>query len=142
MIDSKSTPEVLRPLPLAAWLPVAIMAAISLISYLDRTTLAVLAPTILGETRFTAQQFFLINSAFSAAYTIGNFSWGYLIDRFGLRMTVTASVLMWSLASAYHALLATFSGFVVARIVLGFAEGATFPAGLLLPIAAVRLGQS
>ncbi len=37
---------------------------------------------------------------------------------------------MWTVASMSHAWMATFVGFALARAVLGFGEGATFPGGL------------
>ena len=58
------------------WTPVATMLLVSFISYIDRNTLALLAPTILAETRLTAQQYGFIISSFSVAYTIGNPVWG------------------------------------------------------------------
>ena len=52
------------------------MMLATLISYADRNTLALLAPTILRETRLSAEQYGLIVSAFSIAYVIGNLLWG------------------------------------------------------------------
>ncbi len=113
-----------------SWLPVVAMGAMSVISYLDRTTLAILAPTILREVHLSSEQYGWIVSAFSVAYMAGNLFWGYLIDRFGIRATVFVAVLLWTIASASHASVATFLGFAVARVLLGFGEGATFPGGL------------
>jgi ACS family hexuronate transporter-like MFS transporter len=102
----------------------------SLISYLDRNTLAVLAPTILRDTHLTAEQYGWVISAFSVAYMIGNPVWGYALDRIGLTRGLTFAVGLWTVASAAHAAVTGFAGFAAARAVLGWAEGATFPAGL------------
>ena len=56
----------------------------SLISYVDRSTLALLAPTILKETHLTGEQYGLIISAFSIAYMLSNPLWGWILDRAGL----------------------------------------------------------
>ena len=106
------------------------MLMVSFISYLDRNTLAVLAPTILKETHLSNQQYGFIISAFSIAYMLGNPVWGFLLDRIGLRRGMTASVFLWTVASTLHAFVAGLPGFAVARSVLGFGEGATFPGGL------------
>lgn len=106
------------------------MTAVSLISYIDRNTLALLAPTILSDTGITAEQYGWIISAFSVAYMAGNPLWGRWLDRSGVRLGMLAAVAFWSVASASHALLASFAGFAVARAALGFGEGATFPGGL------------
>jgi ACS family hexuronate transporter-like MFS transporter len=106
------------------------MLLVSLISYIDRNTLALLAPTILKETGLSGQQYGFVISAFSVAYMIGNPLWGRWLDRFGLRLGMILAVAVWSLASASHAIAAGFLGFALARAALGFGEGATFPGGL------------
>jgi ACS family hexuronate transporter-like MFS transporter len=106
------------------------MLLVSLISYLDRNTLALLAPTILKETHLSAREYGFIVSAFSALYTIGNVVWGIVLDRVGLRKGMLASVSFWSIASAAHAFAGGFWSFTFARAALGFGEGATFPGGL------------
>jgi MFS transporter, ACS family, aldohexuronate transporter len=112
------------------WVPAASMLAVSLISYIDRNTLALLAPTILRETGLSGEQYGFIISAFSVAYTLANPLWGRILDRAGLRVGMTAAVSCWTLASAAHAFAGGFWSFGAARAVLGFGEGATFPGGL------------
>lgn len=106
------------------------MMLVSLISYIDRNTLALLAPTMLGELHLTGEQYGYVVSGFSIAYTVANLIWGRWIDRFGLPIAMTAAVGFWSLASASHALTAGFVTLFAARTALGFGEGATFPGGL------------
>ncbi len=106
------------------------MLLVSFISYVDRNTLALLAPTILDETGLSAEQYGFIISAFSVAYMIGNPIWGRALDYWGLRAGMAVAVAVWTLASASHALVAGFLGFAAARAALGFGEGATFPGGL------------
>lgn len=106
------------------------MMLVSLVSYIDRNTLAILSPTILAELHLSAAQYGWMVSSFSVAYTLGNPVWGFSIDRVGLRAGMLLAVAIWTLASASHSLVSTFAGFAVARAVLGFGEGATFPGGL------------
>ena len=106
------------------------MMLVSVISYLDRNTLALLAPTILREKNLSAEQYGFIISAFSVAYMLGNPLWGAIIDRIGLRKGMTASVATWTIASLSHAFAGGFAGFAAARAVLGFGEGATFPGSM------------
>ena len=114
----------------ARWLPALSMMLVSLISYIDRNTLALLAPTILRELGLTTEQYGFIVSAFSIAYMLSNPLWGYWLDRFGLRHGMIAAVLTWTLASVSHAFTQGFAGLAAARAALGFGEGATFPGGL------------
>ena len=106
------------------------MLLVSLISYIDRNTLALLAPTILAESRLTAEQYGWIISAFSVAYMLGNPLWGRTLDRWGVRWGMLAAVTLWTVASSAHALASGFLTFALARACLGFGEGATFPGGL------------
>src|SRR5580698_5179307 len=122
------------------WVPAFSMMLVSTISYIDRNTLALLAPTILRDTHLSNQQYGFIISAFSIAYMLGNPLWGIILDRVGLRTGMTAAVSIWTLASVSHVFAAGFGGFAAARAVLGFGEGATFPGSMraatqTLPIA-------
>ena len=120
-----------RPLVfITRWLPAAAMALVSVISYVDRNTLALLAPSILRETGLSATQYGLVVSAYSIAFMIGNPLWGRALDRIGLRRGMIAAVALWSLASAGHAFAAGFMAFAMARAVLGLGEGAAAPGGL------------
>jgi ACS family hexuronate transporter-like MFS transporter len=114
----------------SVWWPVFVMMLCSLLSYIDRQTLAVLSPVILADTGLSAYQYSQIISAFSVAYMIGNPVWGSILDRVGLRTGMTLAVGIWSVACGLHAVVAGAVGFGLARVVLGFGEGATFPGGL------------
>jgi MFS transporter, ACS family, hexuronate transporter len=115
---------------LTRWIPTFSMLLVSLISYIDRNTLAILAPTILREMHLSGEQYGFIISAFSVCYMVGNPVWGWTLDRISLRMGMLAAVAVWTAASVSHAYAAGFLGLVLARGALGFGEGATFPAGL------------
>jgi ACS family hexuronate transporter-like MFS transporter len=106
------------------------MMLVSTISYIDRNTLALLAPTILREAHLSNEQYGFIISSFSIAYMLGNPLWGYILDRIGVRAGMTAAVSLWTLASVSHAFALGFRGFAAARTLLGFGEGATFPGSL------------
>lgn len=114
---------------LSIWIPAVTMMLMSLISYIDRNTLAVLAPTILEEMKLSTEQYGFIVSAFSILYMLGNPIWGRWLDRFGLRWGMTAAVGFWTLSSIAHAFTTGFWSFGLARAALGFGEGATFPGG-------------
>src|SRR6266550_291174 len=122
----------------ARWVPTASMLLVSLISYIDRNTLALLIPTIMKETHLSAEQYGFIVSAFSIAYMISNPLWGGLLDRLGLRIGMMAAVSFWTAASMSHALAAGFLSFAFARTALGFGEGATFPGGLRAVVQTLR----
>jgi MFS transporter, ACS family, hexuronate transporter len=112
------------------WVPVVVMMSCSCLSYIDRQALTVISPTILKETGLSASQYSYVGGIFSLVYMASNFFWGAWLDYIGLRVGMLLAVGIWTLASASHAAVGGFIGFAVARALLGFGEGATFPGGL------------
>ncbi|HEY4710352.1 MAG TPA: MFS transporter [Candidatus Acidoferrales bacterium] len=112
------------------WVPVFVVMTASCLSYIDRQALAVISPMILRDTHLSAASYADAISVFSIAYMVANPLWGSLIDYIGLRVGMLLAVGVWTLASASHAWVVGFLGFAVARGLLGFGEGATFPGGL------------
>ena len=115
---------------ISRWVPAGAMLAVSLISYIDRNTLALLAPAILRETGLSGEQYGFIIAAFSIAYCVANPVWGKILDRAGLRRGMTLAVSCWTVASVARAFAGGLWSFAAARAALGFGEGATFPGGL------------
>jgi len=112
------------------WVPCAGMGLCSLLSFLDRQVFAVLAPTILQDTGLSTQDFGDLAFFFFLGQVIGTPLWGSILDYIGLRTGMLLAVGIWTVASASHGVISVFTGFAVARFVLGFGEGATFPGGL------------
>jgi MFS family permease len=106
------------------------MTLLGLLSYVDRSVLAILSPTILSSLHLSATQYGYAISVFSLCYMVANPIWGLWMDRAGLWIITLMAVAIWSLASGSHGLMFGFAGMCIARGVLGFGEGATFPAGL------------
>src|SRR6476619_2689770 len=106
LITAKAPP----PVKATNWVPCFAMMGVSLISYVDRSVLSILSPTILADLHLSATQYGLAVSAFSICYTIGNPIWGYVIDRAGLYWSIAIAVAIWSLASGAHALVYGLTG--------------------------------
>jgi ACS family hexuronate transporter-like MFS transporter len=117
------------------------MLLLSLLSYVDRTTLALLSAMILSETGLNAEQYGWAISAFSVAYLLGNPLWGRALDRFGVRAGLALAAALWTCASMAHAFASHAAGFAIARAALGFGEGATFPGGLRTALQTLRSDQ-
>jgi MFS transporter, ACS family, hexuronate transporter len=122
--------QVQRPTLLRQWAPAIAMMLLSLLSYVDRSVLAILSPTILADLHLSVTQYGYAVSAFSICYMLANPIWGHWIDRRGLWVSVLIAVSLWSFASASHAFMLGLTTMCLARGLLGFGEGATFPAGL------------
>jgi len=112
---------------LSTWSGPFVMFLATLISYIDRQTLSVLAPTILPDVNMTATDFGYTLSAFSIAYMLANPIWGSVLDKIGLPLGMAIAVVVWTAASAAHAVVGGLIGFALARTLLGIGEGAVFP---------------
>ena len=130
MIPTAAAPSITARTAFQMWVPCIGMALCSWLAFVDRQVIAVLSPTIMAETGMSAQEFGRLVTFFFVAYTVGNPLWGSVLDYVGLRAGMLVAVAIWTAASASHALMGTFAGFAMARAVLGFGEGATFPGGL------------
>ena len=111
------------------WWPAAVMMLGTLLSYIDRASLALLSPMFLSATNMTAQDYSWCISAFSFAYMFSALAWGSVLDRIGLRLGMTISLFIWMVSSASHAAVGSFLGFATARAALGVGEGSIFPGG-------------
>ncbi|MEJ7734799.1 MAG: MFS transporter, partial [Polyangiaceae bacterium] len=97
------------------------------VSYVDRQTLAVLAPRVTAELGISEQGYGWLVSAFSIAYLVGAPLAGRLIDVVGARRGLLGAVLVWSVVAALHAIVPGFGVLFALRILLGFAEAPSFP---------------
>ena len=118
-----------RFVPTLLWWPAIVMMLGTLLSYVDRASLALLSPMFLSATHMTAQDYSWCISAFSFAYMFAALMWGSILDRIGLRLGMAISVFIWMMSSAAHALMSSFAGFAIARAALGIGEGSIFPGG-------------
>jgi MFS transporter, ACS family, hexuronate transporter len=110
-----------------AWLVVIVATLTMTVSYADRITLAVLAPTVTKALDISDEAYGWLGSAFSMAYLFGTPFAGWWIDRAGARRGLVASVLAWSAVAAMHALVPGFGVLFVLRLALGLTEGPGFP---------------
>ena len=121
----------MSPTPEAArlrWLVLAAFVLSSAINYLDRQTLAALAPLLQREFQLTREQYGWILGAFSATYAASAPFAGALIDRIGLNRGVSLAVGVWSCAGIATGFTSGLRGLVGCRVVLGAAEAGGVPA--------------
>jgi ACS family hexuronate transporter-like MFS transporter len=109
------------------WVICALLFFITTINYMDRNILGVLKPTIQNDLHFSETDFGNIIFFFSIAYAIGYAGMGWFTDKVGIRLGLAAAAILWCLASTAHGMVASVTGFIFARIVLGLGEGGNFP---------------
>jgi ACS family hexuronate transporter-like MFS transporter len=106
----------------------AVFVLSSAINYLDRQTLAALAPLLQHEFHLTREQYGWILGAFSATYAASAPLAGLLVDRIGLNRGVSLAVGIWSCAGIATGFTTGLRGLIGCRVVLGAAESGGVPA--------------
>ena len=110
------------------WLVLSVFVLSSTINYLDRQTLATLAPVLRSELSLSNAEYGWIVSAFSITYAASAPFAGLLIDRIGLYRGITLAIGMWSLADLSTGWVRGFSDLLLCRAMLGVAEAGGIPA--------------
>jgi ACS family hexuronate transporter-like MFS transporter len=109
------------------WIGLLLMAS-TIINYVDRQTLSVLAPYLKNDYGWNNGDFAKIVISFRLAYAIGQSVCGRLMDRLGTRRGLTLSVLWYSAAAMLTSLANGLRSFCVFRFLLGAGESANWPA--------------
>ena len=114
------------------WLVLAFAFSATLINYLDRQTLSVMAPLLLAQFHISAESYSHIIFAFLLAYTVMNGVSGRLLDRLGSKIGYALTIAWWSAAEILHAFSGGALSLGIFRFLLGMGEAGNFPAGVKL----------
>ncbi|MDO4574682.1 MAG: MFS transporter [Planctomycetia bacterium] len=109
------------------WLLCLLLFGATTLCFLDRQVLSVLSPEICQEFQMTEQDYSYVTNGFLISYALMFFLGGVLIDLLGTRWGLGISVLIWTIASALHAVIRTPFQMGAARFLLGAGEGGCFP---------------
>ena len=116
--------------PRSRWVMISLVFAATVINYLDRQTLSVVAPILMEQYHMTNVTYSQIIFAFMVAYTIMNGVSGPLIDRLGTRRGYAWTTAWWSAAAMLHALAVGPWSLGTFRFLLGMGEAGNWPAGV------------
>jgi sugar phosphate permease len=105
----------------------ALLCVMYMITYVDRVNISTAAIVFRQELDLSATDYGAIFAAFGWSYACFQIIGGWIGDRFGPRLTLGLCGAIWALATISTGLAAGFWGLILARIVLGLGEGATFP---------------
>jgi ACS family hexuronate transporter-like MFS transporter len=117
----------MRTIPALRWWIGAVLFASTIINYIDRQTLSLLAPYLKVDYQWSNTDYAYLVIAFRLAYSIGQSVLGRLIDRIGTRRGLTLSVAAYSLVSILTPLATGFYSFGFFRFLLGAGESANWP---------------
>ncbi len=115
-----------KAIPNVRWRIAALLFAATVINYIDRQTLSVLASEISAELELSDIEYSQVVQAFLICYAGMYMIWGRIIDRWGTRVALAVSMVWWSLANAAHALSRGALGLGAFRALLGMGESGNF----------------
>jgi ACS family hexuronate transporter-like MFS transporter len=121
--DAKRT----RPIKHLRWYIGGALFLSTVINYLDRQTLSVLAPYIKDEYRWTNTDFAMLIIAFRVAYAFGQTASGRFLDWVGTRKGLSLTVAFYSVAAMTTSLAVGLRSFAFFRFLLGAGESANWP---------------
>lgn len=106
----------------------AMLCAMYFITYLDRVNVSTAAVGFGKEFNLTKTEIGIVFSAFAYPYLVFQIIGGWVSDRFGAKRTLVVCGLIWAGATVLTGMAGGFVSLIVARVLLGLGEGATFPA--------------
>ena len=109
------------------WGIAALLFLSTVVNYIDRQTLSVLAPQLKTEFGWTNADFAWLIIAFRVAYGGGQMFSGRLLDRIGTRAGLSLTVACYSTIAALTSLATGLRSFAAFRFLLGAAESANWP---------------
>ena len=100
----------------------------TMINYLDRTILGIVAPQLTQEIHIDPAMMGIIFSAFAWTYALAQIPGGMFLDRFGNKLTYALSIFFWSLFTLLQSFTLGLKSLLLLRLGLGVSEAPCFPA--------------
>lgn len=116
-----------QPILRLRWYIGAALFLSTVINYIDRQTLSVLAPYIKAEFQWDNTTFALLIVAFRVAYAVGQSVSGRFLDRVGLRRGLPITVAFYSFSAMATGFANGFTSLAACRFLLGAGESANWP---------------
>jgi ACS family hexuronate transporter-like MFS transporter len=126
--SSVSCPPLRQPVSNLRWWIGGMLFASTIINYIDRQTLSVLAPYLKVEYHWTNTDYANIAIIFRVAYSLGQTFFGRFMDRVGTRRGLSLTVIFYSIVSMSTSLARGFYSFATFRFLLGAGESGNWPA--------------
>jgi ACS family glucarate transporter-like MFS transporter len=115
------------------WGILAMLFIVTTINYADRATISIAGPAIRKAMGLSPVEMGYIFSAFAWSYVIAQLPGGWLLDRFGSRITYFFSILLWSLFTLFQGAVGFLTGgaavatLFLLRLLVGAAAAPSFP---------------
>jgi len=97
------------------------------LNYVDRGSLPVASPKLIGELRITPEAYGWAVSAFFWVYAPVQLFAGWLCDRFSVYKLLAGGIMLWAASTLLMGFVGGFASLFVLRIMLGVGESLAFP---------------
>jgi MFS transporter, ACS family, hexuronate transporter len=112
------------------WWIIALVCLGTIVNYLSRNALGVLAPQLKTMLHMSTQQYSYVVGAFQVGYTIMQPVCGVIIDLIGLRIGFAIFACLWSLVGCLHGFAGGWVSLAALRGLMGLSEAVAIPAGM------------
>lgn len=109
------------------WIVIALLSAAAIIAYLGRGVLGVVSDEVQRDLTLTTVQMGWAKSAFFWGYALAQVPAGWLGQRYGIRYSLAAIAVFWSLACALIGASAGLVSLLAAQVLFGIAQAGIFP---------------
>ncbi len=109
------------------WWIIGLIFIATVINYIDRTAFALLWPQMGEDLGMDNSDYAFMLNIFMVTYAVSKFLSGRLYDKIGTRIGFIASIVVWSLAAAFHAVARGIISLSVVRGLLGLGEAGLWP---------------
>jgi len=116
-----------RPIANLRWWIGGLLFLSTIINYVDRQTLSLLAPFLKQDYHWTNSDYANLLIGFRVGYSVGQTVLGRLVDRIGTRRGLSITVFLYSMTAVATSLARGFYSFAAFRCLLGTTESANWP---------------
>lgn len=126
-----------------AWIMVALLFPVALLNYLDRQMIAAMKISVMADIPSIGSEanWGLMLGKFKFVYAVCSPIGGYIADRFSRKLTICASLFVWSCITWWTGRVDSYTELLWARTLMGISEAFYIPAALAL-IADFHLGDT
>src|SRR5678815_4939731 len=108
------------------WIILGLLFLASVINYIDRQSLSILARTIQDDLHISDLGYANVVQMFLFAYMLSFLAAGWITDRLGTRASMTLFIAWWSMANMLTGLVGSLRGLAGARFMLGAGESGLY----------------
>jgi ACS family hexuronate transporter-like MFS transporter len=109
------------------WMIIGMIGLATVINYIDRSTLAIMWPSISKDLGMTKNDYAIILNVFMVAYATGQMISGRLFDKVGTRVGYVIAIALWGVSSFLHSIARGILSFSFFRVTLGLGEAGNWP---------------